>query len=306
MEESKGSITKTIGQVLASGDLLVADGAAGTMLMAAGLAPGMPPDLWNLEQPQAIVNLHSAYIEAGSTIILTNTFGANRVKLEKTGMSDRVEKINRAGVELARQASAGRAFVAGDIGPTGELMAPIGSLTMEAAYEAFSEQAAALARAGVDAIWIETMADLQEAQAAVTAARKESDLPVFCSLSFGRKARTMMGVSAKQAAETLWPLGLSAMGANCGERLEVVDLVLEQMHALYPEAPLIAKPNAGLPRMVDGQMFYDVDAAQFAQTMQQFVERGARIVGACCGSNPEYITAICNALRLKRYSFDGQ
>lgn len=176
-------------------------------------------------------------------------------------------------------------------------MSPIGSLTMETAYAAFSEQAAALVKAGVDAIWIETMADLNETQAAVKAARQESDLPVFCSLSFGRKARTMMGVSAKQAAEVLWPLGLSAIGANCGEGLEVVDLALEQIHAVFPEAPLIAKPNAGLPRLVDGRTVYDVDPAQFAQHIHHFIGRGARIVGACCGSNPEYITAICSALR---------
>ncbi len=282
---------------LASGSVLVADGAAGTFLMEAGLPSGTPPDLWNIENPEAILALHRGYVEAGSQVILTNTFGANRIKLEKAGISGRAVELNRAGVELARQASSGRAYVAGDIGPTGELMKPFGPLEFEMAVEAYSEQAAALVEAGVDLLWIETMMDLEEAKAALTAARRVSSLPVLCSLTFRKKGRTMMGASAGQAAEELWALGVSAVGANCGEGLQVVDEALSQMGQVLPGAPLIAKPNAGLPKMVEGKPVYDTGPEAFAGHIAAFVKQGARIVGACCGSSPAYIEAIARAVR---------
>ena len=272
--------------------VLIADGATGTALMAAGLEPGTAPEVWNEEHPDQILALHRAYLEAGSQIILTNTFGGSRIKLEKTGVTGRTYGLNLAAARLARQAADGKAYVAGDIGPTGELMKPMGSLTYELALEAFSEQAAALVEGGVDAIWVETMTDLGEARAAVIAARQTTSLPVFCSLSFGRKARTMMGVSATQAAQELWPLGLAAIGANCGEGLEMIPEVLRQMHAALPEAPLIAKPNAGLPRLMQGQTVYSVGPEEFAGRTEEFIALGAQVVGACCGSNPAFIQAI--------------
>jgi 5-methyltetrahydrofolate--homocysteine methyltransferase len=216
-------------QRLADGEVLIADGAAGTMLMAAGLPPGTPPELWNVENPEKILSLHNAYVQAGSQIILTNTFGGNRIKLSKSGLGERARELNLAGAALARQAAGDQAAVAGDIGPTGELMSPFGSLTYEEAMAAFAEQAAALAEGGADAIWIETMVDIDEARAAVTGAHQVTNLPVFCTMSFGPKGRTMMGVSAKQAVEVLWPLGLAAIGANCGEGLEPIEIVLKQM-----------------------------------------------------------------------------
>jgi 5-methyltetrahydrofolate--homocysteine methyltransferase len=272
--------------------LLIADGATGTMLMEAGLPAGTPPELWNVEQPGQVLALHGAYLEAGSQIILTNTFGGSRIKLSKYGLGERAVELNRAAALLARQAAGGKAYVAGDIGPSGELMAPMGPLTYETALAAFTEQAAALAEGGVDFIWVETMTDLSEATAAVQAARQATDLPVFCSLSFGRKARTMMGVSGKQAAEKLWPMGLAAIGANCGEGLEMIPEVLRQMHEVAPDAPLIAKPNAGLPRLVGGQTVYDVSPEDFAARMKEFIAQGAQIVGACCGSSPAFIREI--------------
>lgn len=287
---------KTLQEHLQSGKLLIADGATGTMLMAAGLPAGAAPELWNVERPEQIIALHRAYLEAGSQIILTNTFGGSRIKLEKFGLGERTRELNLAAVDLARQASQGSAYVAGDIGPTGELMRPLGPLSYEAALQAFSEQAAALAEGGVDLIWIETMTDLNEAKAAVTAARQAADLPVFCSLSFGRKARTMMGVSARQAAQELWPLGLSAIGANCGEGLEMIPEVLRQMREVLPDAPLIAKPNAGLPKLVSGQTVYDLSAEDFARQMKEFIPLGAQVVGSCCGSSPAYIAALRSIL----------
>lgn len=283
---------KTLLEHLQSGQLLIADGATGTMLMAAGLPPGSAPELWNMERPEQILALHRAYLEAGSQIILTNTFGGSRIKLDKFGLGERVAELNLAAARLARQASQGRAYVAGDIGPTGELMQPMGLLTYEAALQAFAEQAAALAQGGVDAIWVETMTDLSEARAAVAGARQATDLPLFCSLSFGRKARTMMGVSARQAAQELWPLGLSAIGANCGEGLEMIPEVLRQMREVLPQAPLIVKPNAGLPRLVAGQTTYDLGPGDFAAQMQEFIALGAQVIGSCCGSSPDFIAAL--------------
>ena len=283
-------------QRLAGDETLIADGAAGTMLMAAGLASGTPPELWNVENPGEIRALHHAYVEAGSQIILTNTFGGNRIKLGKAGLAERVRELNLAGAALARQSAGDRALVAGDIGPTGELMAPYGQLTFDEAVTAFAEQATALADGGVEAIWIETMVDLDEARAAVTGARQSTSLPILCTMSFGPKGRTMMGVSAKQAVEGLWPLGLAAIGANCGEGLEAVEVVLKQMHALLPDAPLIAKPNAGLPKLVDGQAVYDTGPDLFALRTLDFINLGARLVGSCCGSSPAFISAISNAV----------
>lgn len=283
---------QSLQSALASGKTLVADGATGTMLMAAGLPAGVAPEVWNVERPEEIQALHNAYLEAGSQIILTNTFGGTRIKLSKMGVGERACELNLAAARLARQAAAGQAYVAGDMGPTGELMKPMGRLTYELALEAFAEQAAALAEGGVDLIWVETMSDLNEARAAVNGARQATSLPIFCSLSFGRKARTMMGVSAKQAAQELWPLGLSAIGANCGEGLEMIPEVLRQMREAVPEAVLIAKPNAGLPRLAGGQTVYDVSPEDFAHKMKEFQALGAQITGSCCGSSPEYIQAL--------------
>lgn len=279
-------------ETLAQGNLLIADGATGTMLMAAGLPAGAPPELWNAEQPDKILALHKAYLDAGSQIILTNTFGGSRIKLEKSGLSGRTQELNTKAAELARQAAGGRAYVAGDIGPTGELMAPMGVLTYELAVDAFAEQAAALAAGGVDAIWIETMTDLEEARAAVNAALQATQVPVFCSMSFGKKARTMMGVSGRQAAKTLWPLGLTAIGLNCGEGLDMVPEVLAQMREAAPGAPLIVKPNAGLPHLSGLETIYDLCAEDFAARMKEFIGMGAQIVGSCCGSTPEFIRAL--------------
>jgi 5-methyltetrahydrofolate--homocysteine methyltransferase len=288
---------KTLMQYLADDDILIADGATGTFLMDAGLPAGTPPEAWNVENPEQVTRLHKAYISAGSQIILTNTFGGSQIKLAKSGYGDRAFELNRAAAVLAKQASEGRAFVAGDIGPTGEMMEPLGPLTYDQAFDVFSEQAQALVAGGVDLLWVETMSDLQEALAAVLATRQAAtSLPVFCSLSFTGKGRTMMGLTATRAAEELWALGLSAIGANCGNGLDPVEKALQQMREVLPEAPLIAKPNAGLPRLIDGQSVYDTAPEAFALRIKEFVDIGVRIVGACCGSNPQFISAIRSVL----------
>ncbi len=289
---------KNVIERLSAGEVLVADGATGTMLMEAGLPAGTPPEVWNVERPEVVTQLHRAYLEAGSQIILTNTFGGSRVKLGMAGYADRTAEFNQAAAELAVRAAGGRALVAGDLGPTGELMAPLGKLAFESALEAFAEQAVALALGGVDLIWVETMMDLDEARAAVMGARQATNLPVFCSLSFGPRGRTMMGVSGKQAAESLWPLGLAAIGVNCGEGLDVVEPALAGMREALPAGtPLIAKPNAGLPKLVGDQTVYEMAPADYAAYVKNFVAWGARIVGACCGSTPAHIAAVAGMLR---------
>jgi 5-methyltetrahydrofolate--homocysteine methyltransferase len=292
---------------LEQGNLIVADGATGTMLQSMGLGAGTAPELWNVENPDAVRALHRAYLDAGSGVILTNTFGGSRIKLERTGgLGERTVELNRAAASLAKEmagrAGDGRAYAAGDIGPTGELMAPYGPLSYERAVEVFAQQARALAEGGADLIWIETMTDLTEAQAAVEGARQATDLALFCSLSFGRGGRTMMGVTPAQAAETLWPLGLTAIGGNCGEGVEVMESVLTEMRAaleglgVMGGPPLIAKPNAGLPRLEGGETVFDLGPEELAAHVPQFLEWGAQIVGACCGSSPEHIAAISAAV----------
>jgi methionine synthase I (cobalamin-dependent) len=279
---------------LATGETLLADGAMGTMLQAAGLEKGHAPEEMNLASPDKVLSVHRGYVEAGSEIILTNTFGANRYRLEKSGLGERVYELSRKAAEIAREA--GAAFVAGSIGPTGELFAPLGTLTPEGARETFVEQAKGLADGGVDLLVIETMSDLQEVEAAVEAARRSSDLPLVCTMTFQQKLYTVMGVSAKQAAETLSSWGVSALGANCGTGPQEVGQVLEEMKEAVPGAILVAKPNAGVPRLVKGRTEFDASPELMAEHAQRFEELGVTIIGACCGSTPEHIAAMARAL----------
>ena len=287
---------KPILERLASGEVLIADGATGTMLQAAGLPAGMPGEAWVLEQPEVIMKLHRAYVEAGSQLILTTTFGGTGARLKTAGLEVQVAEINRRAAELARQVAGDEFYVAGDIGPTGEMMVPLGPLTYEAAVEMFAEQAQALAAGGVDVIYIETMSDLNEAKAAVEGARQGCDLPVFCTFSFDTHGRTSMGLSPTQAAQAMAALEVPATGANCGHAPEEVLDILPQMRQAAPDAYLIAKPNAGIPHMVKRQVVYDATPQRMAELALRYVELGARIVGTCCGSSPAHIAAIREAV----------
>lgn len=283
-------------QRLASGDVLIADGATGTMLQAAGLPAGTPGEAWVLERPEEIKRLHRAYVEAGSQFILTTTFGGTRARLKAAGLDPQVADINRRAAELARQVAGDDLYVGGDIGPTGEMMAPLGPLTYEAAVALFAEQAQALAAGDVDCIYIETMSDLNEAKAAVEGARQACDLPVFCTFSFDAHGRTSMGVSPTQGAQAMAALGVPAIGANCGRAPEEVLDFLPQMRQAAPDACLIAKPNAGIPHMVKREVVYDATPQRMAELALRYAELGARIVGACCGSSPAHIAAIREAV----------
>ena len=279
-------------------DVIVADGAMGTMLQNAGLPPGTAPEGWLLENSQAVVAVHRAYLDAGSDMILTCTFGATRPRLERSGLGDRLEEINRRAVEIAREAAADEAFVAGDIGPMGEFLAPLGDLSYEEAVDIFAEQAGALAEAGVDVLYIETMAAIEEIRAAVEGALQVADgTPVTATLSFDSHGRTNMGVRPEEAAEALLALGVAGLGANCGATLDMTLGAVETLRRVAPRAPLIVKPNAGTPRMVEDEVVYDAGPEDMAEYARRFAALGASVIGGCCGSTPEHIAAIARAVR---------
>lgn len=283
---------------LHGGEVIVADGAMGTMLQEAGLPPGTPPEGWLLENPDAVIGVHRSYLDAGADLILTCTFGATRPRLARSGLGGQVGEINRRAVEIAREAAGDDAFVAGDIGPVGEFLAPLGELSYEEATDVFTEQAEALAQAGVDVLYIETMAALEEARAAVEGALKVANgTPVTATLSFDSHGRTNMGVRPGEAAQALLELGVDAMGANCGAALDMTLGAVERMHEVAPEMPLIVKPNAGKPRMMEDEVVYDAGPEDMAAYARRFVALGAKIVGGCCGSTPDHIAAIAAAVR---------
>jgi 5-methyltetrahydrofolate--homocysteine methyltransferase len=283
---------------LKSGSVIVADGAMGTILQEVGLPTGASPEGWLMENPDPVRGVHRAYVEAGAELILTCTFGGTRARLERPGLADHVAEVNQRAAEIAREAAAGDAYVAGDIGPMGEFLAPMGKITYEQAVEMFAEQAAALARAGVDALYIETMSDLNEARAAVEGAQQvEAGIPIFATFSFDSHGRTNMGVSPEQAAEALLALGVDAFGANCGATLEMTEEAAAKMHETAPHMPIIVKPNAGRPHMVGREAVYDATPEDMAKYARSFVALGARIVGGCCGSTPAHIAAIAAAVK---------
>jgi methionine synthase I (cobalamin-dependent) len=284
--------------VLAGGGVLVADGAMGTMLQRAGLPAGTPPEAWLLENPAPVWHVHRAYLDAGADLILTCTFGATRPRLERKGYAERVAEINQRAVEIARQAANGRAYVAGDIGPLGLFLAPLGPLSHEQAVGLFAEQAEALVAAGVDVLVIETMSALEEMRAAIEAAQRAAHgLPVFATFSFDHHGRTNMGVRPEQAAHELTALGVQAFGANCGATLDMTLGAVEAMHAAAPDAWLIAKPNAGIPHAQGREVVYDASPADMAAYARRFAAAGARVIGGCCGSTPDHIAAIAAALK---------
>jgi len=283
-----------------AGGVLLADGAMGTMLFDAGLESGEAPERWNLEQPDRVRAVHAAYLSAGSQLLLTNTFGANRFRLTLHGLEDRVAELNRAGAETlqAAVAAAGRpALIAGDIGPSGSLLTPLGDLEFAEAVSGFAEQAGALTAAGVDLIWIETMSDLEEMRAALEGVRQVApEMAVVTTMSFDTHGRTMMGVKPEDAVQALHSWGATAVGGNCGNGPEEVIQVVHKMRAASPETVLVAKGNAGMPELVKGRACYHATPESMADYLRRAVEAGAAVVGACCGSTPEHLRAMAAAL----------
>jgi 5-methyltetrahydrofolate--homocysteine methyltransferase len=290
--------------LLDEGGPILADGAMGTMLFASGLQFGDPPEVWNVSQPEVVRRIQRGYLEAGSRIVMTNTFGGNRLRLRLHGLHERVGELNRTAAILLRKevdAAGGRALVAGDIGPTGEIMAPLGTLSDEEATEVFAEQAAALIAGGVDVIWIETMSHLSEIRAAIQGVRQVSaDIPIIATMTFDTRGHTMMGVSPEQAVTSLAAWGADAIGGNCGNGPDELLPVIERMRAAAPDVTLVAKSNAGMPELVDMRAVYRADPATMAEAGLAFQAAGARIIGACCGSTPAHLKAMAEALAVSR------
>ena len=289
------SVHPTIELLLSRGPVLT-DGAWGTQLQARGLASGEFPDLWNLTHPERVLEVARAYVEAGSRVILTNTFGANRIRMHECTANGRLEEVNRRGVQISREAARGRAAVFASIGPSGKLLLS-GEVSEGELREAFSRQARALAGAGADALVVETMTDLAEAKLALLAAR-ETGLPVVACMVFDSgkdKDRTMMGDTPEKVTSTLLEHGADVIGANCGQGIEGFTTVCKRLRAAT-DRPIWLKPNAGMPVIVNGIAQYDTSPEAFAGVVPELVRLGASFIGGCCGTTPDFIWAVAHRL----------
>jgi methionine synthase I (cobalamin-dependent) len=285
-----------IESLLKNAPVVITDGSWGTQFQKRGLARGECPDMWNLSNPEKVREVATLYVEAGSGIILTNTFGANRFVLGKFQVEGKVSEINRAGVVLSKEAASDRALVFASIGPSGKMLVS-GDVTEVSLAEAFDEQVAALSGAGADGLVVETMMDINEAVIAVRAA-KATGLPVIASMVYDSgkaRDRTMMGNTPEQCAEALAAAGADAIGANCGQGIEGFIPICKKLNAASG-LPLWMKPNAGLPEMVNGEVVYRTGAEDFARHVPALVENGARFIGGCCGTGEDFIRGIRKAL----------
>jgi 5-methyltetrahydrofolate--homocysteine methyltransferase len=287
-------------QLLETGEPILLDGAMGTMLMDAGLIQGDPPEEWNVSHPEKIRAVHKGYIDAGSRVILTNSFGGTSFRLEMHNLQDRVVELNKAAAEVARaeaDAAPHTVVVAGSMGPTGQIFEPMGTLTFDEAKAAFADQAKGLAEGGADVFWVETMSDLDEVRAAVEGARTVSDLPVVTTMSFDTHGHTMMGVSPQKALDFLGALDIIAIGANCGTGSDELEVAVKTMRDANPDVVLVAKANAGIPEVVPGgDIVYNGTPEVMAQYALNVRELGVSLIGGCCGSSPEHIKAMAQAL----------
>ena len=279
---------------------LLGDGAMGTMLQDLGNSEGGAPELWNVEHVDVVEGVLEGYASSGSQLLTTNTFGGTRARLQMHGLEDRVEELNEAAAALARRVADRHpgTFVLGDIGPSGELMEPMGDLTVDSAAEMFGEQIRGLVAGGVDGILIETMSDLSEVEAAVTAARKEAPgLPVFATLSFDTNLRTMMGVSPAMAVQAMSDMGVDVIGANCGRGLDEMRIIAAQLaEAGAGRVRLIVQSNAGLPKLQGDTFVFDGTPEEMAAYAIEMRDLGFAVIGACCGSSPAHIAAMREAL----------
>jgi len=275
---------------------IITDGAWGTQLQAQGLNPGECPDIWNLTNPDRVEKVARSYVDAGSQVILTNTFGATRVRLADHNAGDKVVAINLAGVQISKRAAGSRALVFASVGPTGKMLA-MGETTEEELRATFAEQINALAQAGADAILLETFADLDETRAAISAA-KATGLPVIASLVFDsgtQRDRTMMGATPEEAVAALTEAGVDVIGANCGRGIDGYIPICKRLRAATT-LPVWIKANAGLPEIVAGQTVYPAVPEFFADKALDVIAAGATFIGGCCGTSPAFIAAISKKL----------
>jgi 5-methyltetrahydrofolate--homocysteine methyltransferase len=276
--------------------VLLADGATGTNYQNMGIEPGVAPEEWVVDEPDNVRELHRRFVTAGSEIVLTCSFGGTSLRLADERLAGRAVEVNRRAAELAREAVGAEVLVAGSLGPTGHLTEPLGPLTHALAVATYAEQARALADGGVDLLVLETFFSLDEGLWALEGIKSTTDLPLVVSYSFDQGTKTMMGLSPTQVVDAFAPLGIAAIGANCGKSLADTDLIVDELVAAAGELPLWVKPNAGIPRMVLDAVVYDAGPADLASHVAGYAARGARIVGGCCGSTPEHIAAIATSL----------
>ena len=281
--------------------VVILDGAMGSQLIDEGLKAGIPSENWNVSNPEKVQAIQKGYFEAGSDAVLTNTFGGTRIKLEKLKHGEFVQEYNTKAVENARAVCPKNCYVAGDIGPTGAFLSPVGIATIEEFSENFLEQAKILADSNVDFFFIETMMDIKEAEAAVLAAKKISSLPVFASITFKRTKRgffTEMGNSIEQCVDVLEKAKADVVGANCTIGSDDMIDLIKQMRT-FTKLPISAKPNAGIPELRGGKTVYPTSAEEFANDIVKIANAGANVVGGCCGTNQTFIRKIVASLKRK-------
>ncbi|MGE5430008.1 MAG: homocysteine S-methyltransferase family protein [Syntrophomonadaceae bacterium] len=292
---------------LHSGIILLSDGAMGTELQKRGMKTGVCPEELNFVSPEVIQAIHRDYYEAGSDIVETNSFGSNRIRLSLHQMEDRAYDFAKKAAELARQVCPAGKFVAGSIGPTGEILEPLGPLNLQDAYDAFAEEAEALAEGGVDVIFVETMMSIEEAETAVKAAKEKTGLPVSASMTFEigpSGPKTMWGVDIQTSIERLTAAGADVLGSNCGRGFDEMIQVIKQMRPLT-QKPILAQANAGIPEWVDGVSIYRETPEIISPKALELLEMGINIIGGCCGTGPQHIKEIrkladkFNAIRKK-------
>jgi 5-methyltetrahydrofolate--homocysteine methyltransferase len=292
---------QTFTERVARGDILISDGAMGTLLQASGLKAGECPEWWCISHPEVVKGIHAAYLAAGSDILETNSFGGTCHKLRPYGLADKVRELNLAAVALAKQVMVGKGYVAASVGPTGKIVQEEGGdVTLQDLYEAFEEQVVALAQGGADALCIETMGSLSEALQAIKAAKERTNLPVICTFTFQagtRGFRTMMGVTPERAAREAVAAGADIVGANCGAGIADMIEITRQMRAAQPHTPILINANAGLP-VLEGEKTVFKDSPEFmASKVSDLINAGAQIIGGCCGTTPQHIAAMARAAK---------
>lgn len=290
-------MTREAFRELVKKDPVLLDGATGTNLQKAGMPVGVCPEQWILENSEVLIDLQKRYVEAGTDILFAPTFTASRIKLKEYGLEDHLEEMNRKLVALSKEAAKGtNALVAGDLTMTGEQLYPLGDLMFEDLVDVYKEQAKIIAEAGADLFVVETMMSLQECRAAVLAIREVCDLPVMVSLTYNEDGRTLYGTDPVTAVVVMQSLGADAVGMNCSTGPEAMLEPIAKM-AEYAAIPLLAKPNAGMPELIDGQTVFNVEPEEFAEVGKKLVEEGAAIIGGCCGTTPEHIRALKEAVK---------